>query len=68
MDANTSNMDRANFEVPRSQMEKWIACIRTPLTQTAGIVVNPSPHPMHQLASNPGNNKTVNWRQSLFEP
>lgn len=56
MDVNASELDRANFEAVRSQMANRIASIRTPIRQYPGNVVNPSPHPMQQLASNACNN------------
>ncbi|XP_010684301.1 uncharacterized protein LOC104898868 [Beta vulgaris subsp. vulgaris] len=50
-DLNASMMEKASAEVARQQMAKWIESIRTPLRPASGNVVNPSPHPMQQLAS-----------------
>ncbi|XP_057248240.1 uncharacterized protein LOC130590220 [Beta vulgaris subsp. vulgaris] len=64
VDLEASNMDRANFEAARDHVASWVTSIRTPLRQSVPQLVNPSPHPMQQLQSNPGN---TNWRTSLFE-
>lgn len=64
LDVNASELDRVNFEAARSQMVSWVTSIRTPMRQQTGNVVNFSPHPMQQLASNTCNNS---WHQNLFE-
>ncbi|XP_048496392.1 uncharacterized protein LOC125495654 [Beta vulgaris subsp. vulgaris] len=45
-------------------MESWVASIRTPQRPTSSGMVNPSPHPMQQLESNPGNPNP--WSKMLF--
>lgn len=65
VDLNAS--DIANFLAARTQVDNWIASIRTPIKQSTNQV-NPSPHPMQQLASTTGHNvdNNVNWRHNLF--
>lgn len=59
-----NNASMLNFEATRSQVASWVASRRTPARPASGNMVNPSPHPMQQLASHTCN---ISWRHSLFE-
>ena len=58
-------LDRANLEVAQSQLASWVASVRTLVRPTTESMVNPSPHPMQQLASHICN--TNLWKHNLFE-
>lgn len=57
-----SNQDKANFEAARTRLSDWIASVQTPIRHSGPGIVQPSPHPMQNLNSNPG----TDWNKSLF--
>lgn len=61
LDQTLPNQDKASFEATQSNLSRWIDLIRTPGPFTS-VIVQPSPHPMKNLVSNPSNQASSSWR------